>query len=132
MLLPDRAVGWESGRRSPFSADQYLPFVAHVERAGGVTSLGALATLGTTGIDCRSLSPDAFHLTLRSGQGPVGLCLRSNEPFEADGDEYRVGPYRVALAPYARERSSERTTAGFELRASWVLADTTVRVTIDR
>lgn len=135
MLLRDRAVGWETGRRAPFSPDQYVPFVAHVERAGGVTSLGVLPTVATSGVDCLPVTPDVFQLTLRGDEGPVGIRIRSNEPFEGSGDSYRTGPYLVTLAPYAGEISTAApsgASAGFELRASWSLPDTTIRITIER
>ncbi|HET9732805.1 MAG TPA: hypothetical protein VFP54_09040 [Acidimicrobiales bacterium] len=118
VLLADRAVGGETGRRPVFARGQYLPAVAHFRWGEQVVSVStASADEGTT-CDGVATSEGALAVSIRATDRCRATLDCSHHPV-VDGGVVRVGPVTVT-ASAAPSRFAATPVAGrFRLALEW-------------
>lgn len=139
VLAPNLALGVESGRRSPFSRDQYAPVVAHWLGANGAVEWLAImledgtavdAALIEETVDSQSARFSIEILLVRDGTDASGHAIRviTSDPeqtvFPAAVDHVSFGMVRSGAVELRFERAPDRVGArprygGLEHTLGW-------------
>jgi hypothetical protein len=116
------AVGVERGRVHEFARDQYVPFTAHVDDAGGTRSLAVLLPQMTATADGELTGPREARLVLVGRHDSTAMTVLASEEPTLDGRDglaLELGPLRMELSSPPTTTTTRVASTGVLVEMAW-------------